>query len=33
MNAQWDYGQAVRLTRNVRNDGTYPGLPPGAPLV
>ncbi|WP_159682702.1 nitrogen fixation protein NifZ [Cognatazoarcus halotolerans] len=33
INAQWDYGQAVRLTRNVRNDGTYPGLPPGAPLV
>ena len=33
MNARWDYGEAVRLTRNVRNDGTYPGLPSGAPLV
>lgn len=33
MNARWDYGEAVRLTRNVRNDGTYPGLDPGAPLV
>ena len=33
MNAQWEYGEAVRLTRNVRNDGTYPGLDPGAFLV
>ncbi len=33
INAQWEYGEAVRLTRNVRNDGTYPGLEPGAPLV
>ena len=33
MNAKWEYGEAVRLTRNVRNDGTYPGLEPGAPLV
>ncbi len=33
MNAKWEYGEAVRLTRNVRNDGTYPGLDPGAPLV
>lgn len=33
MNARWDYGEAVRLTRNVRNDGTYPGLDPGAFLV
>ncbi len=33
MDARWDYGEAVRLTRNVRNDGTYPGLDPGAPLV
>jgi nitrogen fixation protein NifZ len=31
--ASWDYGDAVRLTRNVRNDGTYPGLDTGAPLV
>lgn len=33
IDARWDYGEAVRLTRNVRNDGTYPGLPSGAPLV
>ena len=33
MDARWDYGEAVRLTRNVRNDGTYPGLDPGAFLV
>ena len=33
MKARWDYGEAVRLIRNVRNDGTYPGLDPGAPLV
>ena len=33
MDARWDYGEAVRLTRNVRNDGTYPGLASGAPLV
>ncbi|WP_291992851.1 nitrogen fixation protein NifZ [Candidatus Accumulibacter sp. ACC003] len=31
--ARWDYGEPVRLTRNVRNDGTYPGLDSGAPLV
>jgi nitrogen fixation protein NifZ len=33
INARWEYGEAVRLIRNVRNDGTYPGLEPGAPLV
>ena len=33
MNAKWEYGEAVRLIRNVRNDGTYRGLDPGAPLV
>lgn len=33
MDYRWDYGEAVRLTRNVRNDGTYPGLDPGAFLV
>ncbi len=33
MNARWEYGEAVRLVRNVRNDGTYPGFAPGAPLV
>lgn len=31
--AKWDYGESVRVVRNVRNDGTYPGLDPGAPLV
>lgn len=30
---RWDYGEAVRVVRNVRNDGTYPGLDTGAPLV
>ncbi|MBL8415418.1 MAG: nitrogen fixation protein NifZ [Propionivibrio sp.] len=33
MDARWDFGEPVRLTRNVRNDGTYPGLDTGAPLV
>ena len=33
MNAQWEYGEAVRLTRNVRNDGTYPGKDVGEVLV
>lgn len=33
MNAKWEYGEPVRLTRNVRNDGTYPGLDPGDFLV
>lgn len=26
MNTRWECGDAVRLIRNVRNDGTYPGL-------
>ena len=30
---RWDYGDAVRVTRNVRNDGTFPGLRTGALLV
>lgn len=33
MNTRWEFGESVRLTRNVRNDGTYPGLEVGAPLV
>ena len=33
MNARWDYGEAVRVTRNVRDDGTYPGMNPGDFLV
>lgn len=27
------YGTEVRVTRNVRNDGTFPGLPTGALLI
>lgn len=30
---RFEYGAAVRLTRNVRNDGTYPGLETGKLLV
>jgi nitrogen fixation protein NifZ len=30
---RYDYGDEVRVIRNVRNDGTYPGLEVGAPLV
>lgn len=33
LNATWDFGDAVRLTRNVRNDGTYPGAATGDLLV
>lgn len=33
MNPAWDYGDAVRVTRNVRNDGTYPGAATGDLLV
>lgn len=33
MRPQYDYGDEVRLTRNVRNDGTYPGLDTGTLLV
>ena len=29
----FDYGDEVRVMRNVRNDGTYPGLEIGAPLL
>ncbi len=29
----YDYGEGVRLIRNVRNDGTYPGMPVGELLV
>ena len=32
-NATWDFGDAVRVTRNVRNDGTYPGVATGELLV
>ena len=30
---RFDYGEPVRVIRNVRNDGTYPGLDVGAFLV
>ncbi len=30
---KWDFGDAVRVTRNVRNDGTYPGEETGALLI
>lgn len=30
---RWDYGDAVRVTRNVRNDGTFPGIATGELLV
>lgn len=33
MKPRWQYGDGVRLIRNVRNDGTFPGLPTGAPLA
>ncbi len=33
MNPTWQYGDAVRVTRNVRNDGTYPGAATGDLLV
>ncbi len=33
MQPRFEYGQEVRLTRNVRNDGTYPGMDVGALLI
>lgn len=33
MNYAFEIGAEVRVVRNVRNDGTYPGLPTGAHLV
>ncbi len=33
IDATWDFGDAVRVTRNVRNDGTYPGAATGDLLV
>jgi nitrogen fixation protein NifZ len=30
---RFDFGEAVRVTRNVRNDGTYPGMEVGELLV
>lgn len=33
MRPRFDQGEAVRVVRNVRNDGTYPGMDTGALLV
>ena len=33
MQTRWDLGDAVRVLRNVRNDGTYPGIDTGALLI
>lgn len=30
---RFEYGEAVRVIRNLRNDGTYPGRPTGELLV
>jgi nitrogen fixation protein NifZ len=30
---RFEYGESVRLTRNVRNDGTYPGMEVGDMLI
>lgn len=33
MRPKFEYGEKVRVVRNVRNDGTYPGEPTGRLLV
>jgi nitrogen fixation protein NifZ len=33
MEYRWDYGDSVRVIRNIRDDGTYPGRSPGDILV
>ncbi|MES9813446.1 MAG: nitrogen fixation protein NifZ [Candidatus Thiodiazotropha sp.] len=33
MRPKFEYGEAVRVVRNLRNDGTYPGEPTGRLLV
>jgi nitrogen fixation protein NifZ len=33
MRPEFDYGDEVRVLRNVRNDGTYPGLDVGKLLI
>lgn len=30
---RFEYGESVRVTRNVRNDGTYPGMEVGELLI
>ena len=33
MRPRWELGDTLRVIRNVRNDGTYPGMDTGAPLI
>ncbi len=33
MRPDFEFGDAVRVVRNVRNDGTFPGLPTGTLLI
>lgn len=33
MKPRFDFGDEVRVTRNVRNDGTYPGIETGELLI
>lgn len=33
MRTRWDLGEAVRVVRNVRNDGTFPGAEVGELLI
>jgi len=33
MRPRFEYGQEVRVIRNIRNDGTYPGQPTGRLLI
>ena len=33
MNPRYEYGHSVRVVRNVRNDGTYPGMEVGDLLI
>ena len=33
MRSRWEIGEAVRVVRNIRDDGTYPGAQPGQLLV
>lgn len=30
---KYEFGEEVRIVRNVRNDGTYPGMPTGRLLI
>jgi len=33
MKPKFDYGDEIRITRNIRNDGTYPGVDIGKLLI